>query len=115
MPQPSVMSTSAKRLVSRVKSSSSGYGPDFMKVVAAVDALDSNLKRVREAKKAVDAIRKKAVKDPDVAVLEGMSQYAPEQKCEFLDRALDDVEKAIKELSREYDEANASFLRMGLK
>lgn len=110
-----MMSTSAKRLVSRVKSSSSGYGPDFQKIVGAVDSLDANLKRVREAKKAIEAIRQRAARDPDVAALEGLGPYVPEQQCEFLDTAIEDVGEAIERLSQQYEEANRVFLKLGLK
>jgi hypothetical protein len=112
------MSASAKKLVSRVKqtrTAGGGYGPHFMKIVAAVDALDSNLKRVRQAKAAIEAIRKLAAQDPDVAELEGLSKYAPEQQGEFLEKAIDAVDEAIKELSHTYDEANRIYLKFGLK
>ena len=112
------MTTPAKKLVSRVKqtrTAGGGYGPHFMKIVAAVDALDSNLKRVRQAKVAVEAIKKLAAQDPDVEALEGLSKYAPEQQGEFLGKAIDAVEEAIRELSHTYDEANRIYLKFGLK
>ena len=51
---------------------------------------------------------------PDLAG-EGMNKFAPEQHLQYLEEALETVEKAVKYLVEQYDDSNAAYLRMGLK
>jgi hypothetical protein len=109
-----VVST-AERVAQRYLAASSGYGPHFSKIVQAVDACDAALKKLPAAKQAVEEIRKLIAHDPDIEALPGLNKYAPEQQCGLMEKSIDQAERSIKELSRGYDEANSSFLRMGLK
>ncbi len=97
------------------KLASSGYGPHFHKIVECVDALNEGLKKIPQAKAAVEEVKKLIERDPDVEALPGLNKYAPVQKCEFLEKGLKDVEQSVQDLIQEYDAANSSFLRMGLR
>ncbi len=94
---------------------SSGYGPHFHKIVECVDALDEGLKKIPQAKAALEQLKHLIEKDPDVAALPGLNKYAPAQHVEALERELDKAEKALGDLSWQYDDSNKAFLRMGLR
>lgn len=105
----------AERHLAALKSSSSGYGPHLVKIVQVFEELEKVEKKIPGALQAIEQIKHLIAKDPDVAALPGMNKEAPLQQAEFMEEALKDAEKALHGMGRVYDDANSSFLRMGLK
>ncbi len=105
----------AKKVAARHLAASSGYGPHFVKIVQVFEELEKAEKKIPSALQAIEQIKHLIAKDPDVAALPGLNKEAPLQQAEFLEEALKDAEKALHGMGRVYDDANSSFLRMGLK